>query len=129
MRENLFGCLTLSRHALGAALAHSHTVAPASAGQEGPLIVQFHDLIHLGFVVIVFVVGQMLEGMLFTPLLVGDRIGLHPVAVIFAVMAGGQLFGFVGILLALPVAAVIAVVLRTVHESYVASELYSSGND
>ena len=44
MRENLFGCLTLSRHALGAALAHSHTVAPASAGQEGPLIVQFHDL-------------------------------------------------------------------------------------
>ena len=91
-------------------------------------VVQFHDVLHLGYVVIVFIVGQMLEGMVFTPLLVGDRIGLHPVAVIFAVMAGGQLFGFVGILLALPVAAVIAVVLRYVHERYVSSELYSSGD-
>lgn len=91
-------------------------------------IVQFHDLIHLVPVVIVFGIGQLLEGMLLTPLLVGDRIGLHPVAVIFAVMAGGQLFGFVGILLALPVAAVIAVVLRYVHERYVDSKLYSSGN-
>ena len=54
-------------------------------------------------VVVVFSIGQMLEGMLLTPLLVGDRIGLHPVAVIFAVLAGAQLFGFVGILLALPV--------------------------
>ena len=92
-------------------------------------IVQFHDLIHLVPVVIVFGVGQLLEGMLLTPLLVGDRIGLHPVAVIFAVMAGGQLFGFVGILLALPVAAVIAVVLRYAHERYVGSELYSSMNN
>ncbi|TBU71707.1 AI-2E family transporter [Pseudomonas daroniae] len=73
----------------------------------------------------VFVVGQMLEGMLLTPLLVGDRIGLHPVAVIFAIMAGGQLFGFTGILLALPVAAVIMVLLRHVHELYKQSDAYS----
>ncbi|MCJ8169289.1 AI-2E family transporter [Atopomonas sediminilitoris] len=75
-------------------------------------------------VVAVFSVGQMLEGMLLTPLLVGDRIGLHPVAVIFAIMAGGQLFGFVGVLLALPVAAVIMVLLRHVHDLYKLSDLY-----
>lgn len=67
----------------------------------------------------------MLEGMLLTPWLVGEKIGLHPVAVIFAVLAGGQLFGFVGILLALPIAAVIAVVLRHVHQQYTSSELYA----
>jgi len=73
----------------------------------------------------VFAVGQMLEGMLLTPLLVGDRIGLHPVAVIFAVLAGGQLFGFTGVLLALPVAAVIMVLLRHVHDLYKLSDLYA----
>ncbi|WP_181295330.1 AI-2E family transporter [Pseudomonas sp. Q2-TVG4-2] len=73
----------------------------------------------------VFTVGQMLEGMLLTPLLVGDRIGLHPVAVIFAVLAGGQLFGFTGVLLALPVAAVIMVLLRHVHDLYKLSDLYA----
>src|SRR3546814_10996172 len=67
----------------------------------------------------------MLEGMLRTPLLVGDRIGLHPVAVIFAVLAGGQLFGFTGVLLALPVAAVIMVLLRHVHDLYKLSTLYA----
>lgn len=66
-------------------------------------------------VVAVFVVGQMVEGTLLTPKLVGDRIGLHPVLVIFAVMAGGQLFGFFGILLALPGAAVVSVVVRHVY--------------
>jgi predicted PurR-regulated permease PerM len=74
----------------------------------------------------VFVVGQMLEGMLLTPLLVGDRIGLHPVAVIFAIMAGGQLFGFTGILLALPVAAVIMVLVRHLHVFYKQSETYGA---
>ncbi|MEX6500955.1 AI-2E family transporter [Pseudomonas zhanjiangensis] len=72
----------------------------------------------------VFMVGQMLEGMLLTPWLVGDRIGLHPVAVIFAIMAGGQLFGFSGVLLALPVAAVIMVLLRHAHDFYKLSALY-----
>jgi predicted PurR-regulated permease PerM len=88
-------------------------------------ILQFHDSTQLLYIAIVFGVGQLVEGMLLTPLLVGDRIGLHPVAVIFAVMAGGQLFGFLGILLALPVAAVIVVFVRYVHERYMASTLYS----
>ena len=65
------------------------------------------DLYPMLGIVAVFMVGQALEGMVLTPLLVGDRIGLHPVAVIFAILAGGELFGFTGILLALPVAAVI----------------------
>lgn len=88
-------------------------------------LVQFHDLWHPGWVLAVFGVGQMLEGMVLTPLLVGDKIGLHPVTVIFAVMAGGHLFGFLGILLALPVASVIMVLLRHVHDLYKESELYA----
>ena len=88
-------------------------------------IFQFHDLIPLIYVAIVFAVGQMLEGMVLTPWLVGDRIGLHPVAVIFAVLAGGQLFGFIGILLALPVAAVLMVFARHLHLRYIASEYYA----
>ncbi len=75
-------------------------------------------------VVVVFGIGQMMEGMVLTPLLVGDRIGLHPVAVIFAIMAGGQLFGFVGILLALPVAAIVMVLLVHLHRNYKESHLY-----
>ena len=94
------------------------------AGVAG--FMQFHDIIHLIYILIVFGVGQAIEGMLLSPLLVGDRIGLHPVAVIFAVMAGGQLFGFVGVLVALPVAAVIVVLLRHIHESYLESNLYTS---
>ncbi|MCQ4346901.1 AI-2E family transporter [Pseudomonas stutzeri] len=80
-------------------------------------------------VVVVFSVGQLLEGMWLTPLLVGDRIGLHPVAVIFAVLAGGQLFGFTGVLLALPVAAVVMVLLRHVHDFYKLSALYGESGD
>ncbi len=86
---------------------------------------QFGDITHLVLVVIVFAVGQTLEGTVLTPKLVGDRIGLHPVAVIFAVLAGGQLFGFVGILLALPAAAVIMVLLRRIHLNYTGSLLYA----
>lgn len=74
---------------------------------------------------IVFTAGQLFESYVLTPRLVGDRIGLHPVAVIFAVMAGGQLFGFVGMLIALPVAAVANVLLRFAHERYQASRLYT----
>ena len=87
---------------------------------------QFHDIIHLVYILIVFGFGQVIEGMVLSPLLVGDRIGLHPVAVIFAVMAGGQLFGIVGVLVALPVAAVIVVLLRHVHERYLESNLYTT---
>ncbi|BCX82857.1 hypothetical protein MIT9_P2448 [Methylomarinovum caldicuralii] len=88
-------------------------------------LVQFHDLWHAGLVLAVFGVGQLLEGMILTPLLVGDRIGLNPVTVIFAVMAGGQLFGFLGVLLALPAASVIMVLLRHAHELYKASAWYA----
>ncbi|UFH48342.1 AI-2E family transporter [Pseudomonas sp. KNUC1026] len=87
------------------------------------------DPLHLSLIAGVFVVGQALEGMVLTPLLVGDRIGLHPVAVIFAVLAGGELFGFTGILLALPVAAVIMVLIRHVHDLYKQSDLYAGSED
>ena len=87
---------------------------------------QFGDILHLFLVLAVFAIGQTLEGTVLTPKLVGDRIGLHPVAVIFAVLAGGQLFGFVGILLALPAAAVINVLLRRVHLNYRQSNLYGA---
>jgi predicted PurR-regulated permease PerM len=86
---------------------------------------QFHDVIHIVYILIVFGAGQALEGMVLTPLLVGDRIGLHPVAVIFAVMAGAQLFGFFGMLIALPLAAVITVLLRHFHEQYLNSNFYT----
>lgn len=86
---------------------------------------QFHDLMHLIYILIVFGVGQTIEGMLLSPMLVGDRIGLHPVAVIFAVLAGGQLFGFFGVLLALPVAAIIVVLLRYARQQYIDSSFYT----
>jgi len=76
-------------------------------------------------VAVVFTAGQLLESYVLTPRIVGDKIGLHPVAVIFAVMAGGQLFGFLGMLLALPVAAVANVLLRYAQERYRNSELYA----
>ena len=87
-------------------------------------MLQFQDVMFLFYVAVVFGFGQVAESFLLTPLLVGDKIGLHPVAVIFAVMAGGQLFGFFGILLALPIAAVLMVMLRHTHERYVQSQLY-----
>lgn len=69
-------------------------------------------------VVATFSIAQMLEGSILTPKLVGDRIGLHPVIIIFAVAAGGQLFGFFGILLALPAAAVLSVLVRFAYHRY-----------
>lgn len=90
-------------------------------------VAQHHDALHLVPVLLVFGVGQLLEGMVLTPYLVGDRIGLHPVAVIFAVMVGGQLFGFFGILFALPVAAVVMILLRHAHQQYQESALYRDG--
>jgi predicted PurR-regulated permease PerM len=92
-------------------------------------MLQFQDAYILLPILAVLAVGQLLESFVFTPLLVGDRIGLHPVAVIFAVMAGGQLFGFFGILLALPVAAVVMVLLRHAHERYINSGLYAQADD
>ena len=77
-----------------------------------------NPLWNLAGVVATFTIAQVIEGSFLTPKLVGDRIGLHPVIVIFAVVAGGQLFGFFGILLALPAAAVLSVLLRFAYHRY-----------
>jgi predicted PurR-regulated permease PerM len=92
-------------------------------------IFQFQDLFHTVMVLLVFGAGQTLEGMVLTPKLVGDRVGLHPVAVIFAVLAGGQLFGFLGILLALPVASALNVLVRHLRNEYTKSTLYGEDTE
>ncbi|HEY4144174.1 AI-2E family transporter [Pinirhizobacter sp.] len=89
------------------------------------VLVQYGDWTHVLIVCGVFVVGQLLEGYVLVPRLVGGKIGLHPVAVIFAVLAGGHLFGFLGVLLALPAASVVVVVMRYLLERYRRSELYT----
>lgn len=85
---------------------------------------QFHDVWHIVGVAIVFVIAQSIEGSVLTPWLVGNRVGLHPIVVIFAILAGGKLFGFVGVLLAIPVAAILMVILRYLKLRYVRSHLY-----
>lgn len=90
------------------------------------VLVQYGDWTHLGLVLVVFAIGQAMEGYVLVPRLVGGKIGLHPVAVMFAVLAGGHLFGFLGVLLALPAAAVIMVLLRHGYERYRRSDLYGS---
>jgi predicted PurR-regulated permease PerM len=89
------------------------------------VLVQYGDWSHVLMICGVFAVGQLLEGYVLVPRLVGGKIGLHPVAVIFAVLAGGYLFGFLGVLLALPAASVIVVLLRYLLERYRLSELYT----
>lgn len=89
--------------------------------------VQFQEFGVLLWVVLIFGFGQIIESMVLTPILVGDRIGLHPVAVIFALMAGGQLAGFVGVVVALPVAAVITVFVRHGIVHYRSTDLYAGG--
>jgi predicted PurR-regulated permease PerM len=80
-------------------------------------------------VFVIFVTGQILSDYVLTPRLVGDRVGLHPLWVMFAVLAGGELFGFVGILLAVPACAVIGVLARFAIEQYRASSLYRGADD
>ena len=75
-------------------------------------------------VLVVFGLGQVLESYVLTPFLVGDRIGLHPAVVIFALMAGGQLFGFAGVLLALPISAAISIGFKHLKGSYLKSQVY-----
>ena len=76
-------------------------------------------------VAVVFGLGQLLEGFVLTPRLVGERIGLHPLAVIFALLAFGQVFGFVGVLVALPASAILLVCLRRARQRYLASHLFT----
>lgn len=85
---------------------------------------QFASIKALVMVAVVFGAGQVLEGFFLTPRLVGERIGLHPLAVIFALLAFGQLLGFVGVLIALPASAVLLVAIRRVRTGYLSSKLY-----
>jgi predicted PurR-regulated permease PerM len=90
----------------------------------GLALLQFDNWTPIILVAVVFFSGQIAEGYLLQPILVGDRVGLHPVWVIFALLAGGSLFGFLGLLLAIPVAAVIGVLLRFGIQRYLESPLY-----
>jgi predicted PurR-regulated permease PerM len=90
----------------------------------GIAFVQFSDWVPFALVIGVFVAGQVIESFFLTPKLVGEKVGLHPVWVIFALMAGGAAFGFTGVLLAVPVAATVGVVVRFVVSRYLGSELY-----
>lgn len=92
----------------------------------GLAIANFDDPTDIGLVVVVFLVGQVIEGNFLTPKLVGERVNLHAVWILFALMAGGALFGFVGILLAVPVAAVLGVMVRFALAQYLASPLYGA---
>ncbi|CDA18375.1 aTP/GTP-binding protein [Acetobacter sp. CAG:267] len=85
---------------------------------------QFGDVTHVMYVVAVFLSGQFLEGNFLTPKLVGDSVGLHPVWVMFALLAGGVLLGFLGLMLAVPVAAIIGVLVRNMIKRYKQSSLY-----
>lgn len=90
----------------------------------GLAVVQFDDWTHVGLVAALFALGQVLEGYVLTPRLVGGRVGLHPVWVIFSLLAGGALFGFVGLLLAVPTAASIGVLIRFAVERYRQSSIF-----
>jgi predicted PurR-regulated permease PerM len=87
-------------------------------------LLQFESFSGVLFVWLAFGIGQVIEGMAVTPMLVGKRIGLHPVAVIFALLAFGQVFGFFGVLLALPASAILLVGMRRMGGAYLASPLY-----
>ena len=89
-------------------------------------MLQFGTLAGMLAVATVYGLGQLLEGFVLTPRLVGERIGLGPLAVIFALLAFGQLFGFVGVLIALPASAVAVVALRRARSAYLASQLYQA---
>jgi predicted PurR-regulated permease PerM len=87
-------------------------------------LLEFASLKSLVMVGVVYGTGQVFESFYLTPRLVGERIGLHPLAVIFALLAFGQLFGFVGVLVALPASAVLLVAIRRARSGYLASKLY-----
>ena len=87
-------------------------------------LLQFASVKALVMVAVVYGIGQVVESLVLTPRLVGERIGLHPLAVIFALLAFGQVFGFVGVLIALPASAVLLVGIRRIKARYMASKLY-----
>lgn len=87
-------------------------------------LLQFQTLLGVALVAGVYLLGQVMESLYLTPRLLGERIGLHPIAVIFALLAFGHLFGFVGVLVALPASAVLLVAIRRARNEYMKSELY-----
>lgn len=90
-------------------------------------LLQFQSMTGVLLVALVYFSGQLLESFYLTPRLLGERIGLHPIAVIFALMAFGHVFGFVGVLIALPASAVLLVAVRRMRALYVGSSLYTHG--
>jgi predicted PurR-regulated permease PerM len=90
----------------------------------GLALLQFDDPVRIGIIAGIFIVGQVLEGNVLTPKLVGERVGLHPVWVIFSLFAGGAVLGFMGMLLALPVAASVGVLTRFAVAQYRQSPIY-----
>jgi predicted PurR-regulated permease PerM len=93
----------------------------------GLALLQFDDWLSVAIVAGIFFVGQAVEGNFLTPKLVGESVGLHPVWIIFGLLAGGALFGFVGVLLAIPAAAVIGVGVRFALDRYLQSRYYRGG--
>lgn len=89
-------------------------------------ILQFSDMLHIYLTLLIFIIGTLVESNVITPKLVGERIGLHPVWVIFSIMAGGCLFGFIGMLIALPCAAIIGVIVRSAIKVYLTSKIYKN---
>jgi predicted PurR-regulated permease PerM len=87
-------------------------------------LTQFPDWTHVVMVLVAFAIGQTVEGNVLAPYLVGNRVNLHPVWIIFALLAFGSLFGFLGVLIAVPMAAVIGVLVRFGLSRYLASPLY-----
>jgi len=89
-------------------------------------ILQFSDMHGLLYVAIIYGTGQVLESFYLTPRLVGERIGMQPLTVIFALLAFGQLFGFIGILLALPASAITSVAIKHLRSIYLRSHFYTA---
>ena len=87
-------------------------------------LAQFDNFMPVFQVILVFVTGQFIEGNFLTPKLVGDKVGLHPVWIMFALLSGGVLLGFLGLLIAIPAAAVIGVLTRHAIKNYKQSSLY-----
>ncbi len=94
----------------------------------GLALVQFDDWVRIAIVAGIFVLGQAIEGNILTPRLIGERVGLHPVWIMFGLLAGGALFGFAGLLLAVPATAAIGVGVRFALERYKDSGIYRGGD-
>jgi predicted PurR-regulated permease PerM len=117
---------------IGAGLISFVPYFGAAAGMivgVGIAIVQFPEWTTVAIVGSVFLFGQTLESYVLTPRLVGDRVGLHPIWIIFALLAGGAVMGITGVLIAVPVAAVIGVLMRFSLTRYMASDLYNGHKD